>query len=97
MKTKEKYERMLNNASDIQYILNLAEGFDYEWNYALLNEPFISHNKVVAPYTLQYVGQNGWEFYPLKKWEYKFLLKGRLLRAGLATPMARYYGYKAIM
>lgn len=30
------------------------------------------------------------------KWLFWFLLKGRKLKSGLATPMARYYAYKAV-
>lgn len=90
---KEKFEKMLNNASNIQYLLNLVK--DSEWN--LLFEPCIGrHGKVLGPHTLQYVTSEGWCYYPLTEKEYRFLLKGRGLRSGLATPMSRYYGYKAI-
>ena len=91
---KEINEKMLSNASKIQYLLNLVK--DSEWN--LLFEPCIGRRgKVLGPHTLQYVTCEGiWGYYPLTEKEYRFLLKGRVLRSGLSTAMARYYGYKAI-
>lgn len=88
---KKKYKYMLENAGRIQYLENLITSYDGSWDFQLDYYP--EENE----YYLLYANDDGrWTLHQLEEWEFKFLLKGRKLRSGLSTPMARYYGWKAI-
>ena len=109
-KQKRIFEKILGNASSIQYFQNIidsSERYSFEINehdvYELVDgeEVFLSHEK---HYYLCYeqidndgeLYQGFQEFDEEWLWLFNFLLKGRKLKSGLATPMARYYAYKAV-
>lgn len=110
MSKKRIFEKMLGNASTIQYfqnIINSSERYSFELKendvYELVDgeEVFLSHEKHYYLYYEQ-IDNNGelyqgfQEFEDEWIWLFWFLLKGRKLKSGLATPMARFYAYKAV-
>ena len=87
---KEIYKQMLDNAGTIQYISNIiqsCEELNGEWMFTF--EGNESHFRF---YTSETEGCD-WT-YP--KWVGKFFIKGRELRSGLATPMARRSAWRAL-
>ena len=89
-KNNNKFQRMLENTGMIQFFKNIINSS--EW-YSL--------EKCGDEYVLYYEstlddGENYQGYQTLDKWIYLFFLKGRSLRGGLATPMARFYGWKAV-
>lgn len=87
---KKILERMLQNAGDIQYYTNMLEDED------MLFEVYRLDGKTHYVF-LCFTKENGFvgEMEIPKKIG-RFILKGRKLRSGLATPMARFYGYRAL-
>lgn len=76
-----KYKKMLENASTIQYYKNVLDS---------CNDSYISC--IDGMYYIVCSNYN----YILPKQTALFLLKGRKLKGGLATPMQRYYAYRAL-
>ena len=82
-----KYKQILKNASEITYYQDVFNDLE--------DVSFIQgrHDKwLITGYDM-----DGYLFaitIPYKV--VKFLIKGRQLKCGLATPMARYYAYKAL-
>lgn len=83
---------MLENASKIHHYQNIVESsFEYEL-YMLDNCYYLetwedNENNRYQPQ--HYI-------FNIDKKIFMFLVKGRKLRSGLSSPMARYYGYKSI-
>lgn len=101
---KKQVEYMLNNAGRIQYLMNVLEdSYDYlflTWEEAVENH-FVSPRKhKINDYVLitwhDSESSSVMRYDYLGKSEYKFLIKGRAMHSGLATPMARYYAWKAL-
>lgn len=96
--SQRKIKYMLDNAGDIQYyrnILNssLCAGFKIEdvlymydgFNFWLIGYETDSRGDIIDE-----------RYWLIERKIALFLLKGRKLRSGLATPMARYYGHLAL-
>ena len=82
---REVMFNMLINAGSIQYMQNIIDNSDRV-------EFEIDKNGLLTVYW----GDDGMIqfFEKLDKQESRFFLKGRKLRSGLGTPMARYYAWK---
>lgn len=91
-----KYRYMLENAGRIQHIKNVLQGCE-EWDgeYELVSD---KRRYGTFGFFYRIPGENNgeWQLLELSDWEFKFLIKNRKFKSGLATPMARYYGWKAI-
>lgn len=106
MKIKNLYTKILKNASEIAYYQNmLLENKVWHEENFYLNEGYATEKGVLEividrgekKYAIVIYNDYGdirWIVVPEKVW--KFLAKGRKLKSALATPMARYYGYKAL-
>lgn len=101
------HKKILKNASQIAYyqnILNnsiklLLENFPYYRNVSkkeILEEVLLLNegDPHIAVYDDQF--RKDFDYYPVPIKIYMYLAKGRKLKSALATPMARYYGYKAL-
>lgn len=84
-----KYEQMLANASEIQHYMNILEASEY-------CEVIHTMDKGYQIYFLLPESNIGASWIDVPEKVGKFLAKGRKLRSGLASPMARYYGYRAL-
>lgn len=82
--------QMLENAGIIQFYLNIIDSSEW-FSLKKCGEEYILYYQ----YTLD-DGEIYRGYQILDKWIYLFFLKRRSLRSGLATPMARFYGWKAI-
>ncbi|WP_279006642.1 hypothetical protein [Thomasclavelia cocleata] len=86
-----KFREMLNNASQIQRALNILNS---NKDHAIR----IEDNKFII-YSDKDLFDGEYYFWrtdEFPRWVGEFVLKGRKLRSGLATPMARYYGYRVL-
>lgn len=86
-----KFREMLNNASQIQHALNILKtNKDHKM--------IIDGNKfIIGSGEVIFEGESYfWRTDTFPRWVGEFILKGRKLRSGLATPMARYYGYQVL-
>lgn len=93
-KYENKYEKMLKNAGTIQHYSNIIYGDDY------INDPedypFFWRDEE-GSWWLAYHEENGrWADIDCPFWVVKFFIKGRTLRGGLASPMARRLAWNAI-
>ena len=88
-----KYLNMLRNAGIIQWHANILFDEEFVHDESDLHYFWTDGEK----WWLAYHDENGhWTDCECSFWVVKFFIKGRKLRGGLATPMARYYGWKAI-
>lgn len=91
MEKNEIKNRILENASNIQYYLNIINNSYNEYELYKLD----------GAYRLE-VWEYGGNYQPknyilnINKKIFMFLVKDRKLKSGLSNPMARFYGYKAI-
>lgn len=89
MKNENIYKKILSNASEIAYFMNI---------FNELEEVVFAYDKRHKKHVMSGFNIEDGSFFaitiPVKV--AKFLIKGRDLRSGLATPMARHYAYKAL-
>lgn len=84
----EIYKKMLENAGTIQYLFNIITDCETEeWWFTFTENESHFHFYTAETYPCDWV-------YP--KWVGKFFVKGRVLRSGLATPMARRSAWRAL-
>ena len=112
MKTKKEFKNMLANASTIQYWANVLEGTRVKYYPNGREESFDPYGYYEAkcdPGFRPWYIYPHWEYYDTEsnRWvdlptdkevmaAIRFIIKRRKLKGGLANPMARYYGYRAI-
>lgn len=90
----KKYEKMLKNAGVIQYYLNIIDGDEWAEKDIF---PFFWYDNDNDTWWLAYHEESGdWTACGCPFWVVKFFVKGRKLRSSLASPMARYYGWRAL-
>ena len=81
---------MLENAGMIQFLKNIIDSSE-RYSLEKCGEEYYLFYEATLDCGSSYQG-----YQILDKWIYLFFLKGRSLRSGLATPMVRFYGWKAI-
>lgn len=86
-----KFREMLNNAGEIQRALNILNS-NKDCKIIIDDNKFIIYSDVDIFEGEKYF----WRSDEFPRWVGEFILKGRKLRSGLATPMARYYGYRVL-
>ena len=96
----------LENAGTLQYYFNMIQCVEEEDGFWELyvqketiggrrNKKYAGTYRIYAQFCHEQFGLTQYDE-EIPKWVYKFLIKGRKLRSGLGSPMARYYGWRAL-
>lgn len=93
---QKKYRKMLEGASEIQRYLNIFEKGGHQIKFWVRRPQPTFYSDVRASLWHYYIKTEYGNWISIPPQVGKFILKGRKLKGGLANPMARYYGYRAI-
>ena len=93
-------EKILNNAGEIQYYLNILNSNEHN-DIIYVNAHYESsrrNGKIFIPSHYEmYVWNESCPYYmDVPKKVALFLIKGRKLSSGISNPMARYYAWKSV-
>lgn len=92
----EIFKKMLENAGRIQHIKNILQTcVEWDGEYELVSDKRI-YGTFGFFYRIPEENNGEWQLLELDDWEFKFLIKNREFKSGLATPMARRSAWRAL-
>ncbi len=95
-----KFKQILTNAGEIQHWLDIFNSSKY--NEILFVESHCENDRrngqtFIPPHYEMYVWNEGQAYYMyMPEKVARFIVKGRNLKSGVSSPMARYYGWKSL-
>lgn len=95
MEKKNAYIKMLENAGLVQHLCNCIENCEEdecEWEIEIKDRTYFTYQE----FTCLSRDDWTWQTIVFPKWLGKFFIKGRELKSGLATPMARRSAWRAL-